>query len=283
MRTVFMRTAQLIVTLAACSSIQNLYADQSSVADGLVEAVGFGTVDTAKTANRTQARLMAKRAAIVDAQRNLLEMIDGVRITSGTTVKDAQLESDIIGNRIKGLLKGAFILKQELTEEDDTYLYEVTMGVCLNASLESCRSRPNLAQIIYESLTKTPVEDQFTATLDSSAPRASSLIVDLGDYQFSPYFDVRLVNASGKEIYGPGQFDPTKGNDWVHWEKSMTAARASAIAGESPFEVSAAGTTLDSDIVLSDEDAERLYSTNANSGNFLEQGKVIFVIKSAGS
>ena len=137
MRTVFMRTAQLIVTLAACSSIQNLYADQSSVADGLVEAVGFGTVDTAKTANRTQARLMAKRAAIVDAQRNLLEMIDGVRITSGTTVKDAQLESDIIGNRIKGLLKGAFILKQELTEEDDTYLYEVTMGVCLNASLES--------------------------------------------------------------------------------------------------------------------------------------------------
>ena len=64
----------------------------------LLSAEGFGFAD-AKRFPESQARLMAVRAAKIDAQRNLLETINGVRVTAGTTVKDMALESDIIGTR----------------------------------------------------------------------------------------------------------------------------------------------------------------------------------------
>ena len=71
------------------------------MADGIASATGLGAVDTAQARNRIQAKLLARRAAFVDAQRNLLEVVEGVRMTSGTTVRDAQFESNIIANRVK--------------------------------------------------------------------------------------------------------------------------------------------------------------------------------------
>ncbi len=266
--------AIFFVLLATCLG---LHADQSLV-EGLVQADGFGTVDTSKTKNRVQAKLMAKRAAVVDAQRNLLEMIEGVRITSGTTVKDAQLESDIIGNRIKGLLKGAFILKQNVAEEDGVYLAEVTLGICLNTAIQDCGGRPTLAQIIYDAIPQTSDENRYKAPADPGAPSATSLIVNLAAFDIEAQFDTRLINRAGKEVYGPGHFNSDTKSDWLHWVTSMEEARGLAISGASPLILPATRVDADSKIVLSDEDAERLYATNLNSGNFLEQGKVIFVI-----
>ncbi len=262
----------LILTLS-----NGIQADQSLV-EGLVQAEGFGTVDTSKTKNRVQAKLMAKRAAVVDAQRNLLEMIEGVRITSGTTVKDAQLESDIVANRIKGFLKGAFILKQNLSEEDDVYLAEVTLAVCLNTAIQDCEARPTLAQIVYDSIPETPAENRYEAQADASVPTATSLIVNLADFDIETQFDTRLISNDGKEVYGPGHFKPATGRDWLHWATSMEEARRLSISGTSPLVLPASRVEPDSKIVLSDQDAQRLYAANLNSGNFLEQGKVIFVI-----
>jgi hypothetical protein len=252
-----------------------------ALTEGLVEATGMGTVDTAKARNKIQAKLLAKRAAIVDAQRNLLEMIEGVRVTSGTTVKDAQLESDLIANRVKGLLKGAFTTSENIIEDGGEYLAEVTLGVCINASLTQCSARPKLSQIIYESLDKPADEEKFQAEPDpSAATGVSGLIVDTSGVEFSPYFDVRLVASDGKEVYGPGHFDVQSGGDWLNWADSLDVAKGNAaVVGDSPLVVTASSLTGESNIMLSDEDAVRVFQANLQNGDFLREGKVILVVQ----
>ena len=55
---------------------------------GIVYAIGYGTANPDLTA--AQKRLLSRRAAMVDAQRNLLEITKGVRITS--VLKTGQAE-----------------------------------------------------------------------------------------------------------------------------------------------------------------------------------------------
>jgi len=54
-----------------------------------------------------QARLLAQRAAIVDAQRRLAERIKGVRLTARTQVRDFVTESDMITTELNAVLVGA--------------------------------------------------------------------------------------------------------------------------------------------------------------------------------
>lgn len=60
-----------------------------------------------------QSRYKAKRAAMLIAQRNLLEAVQGVHIVGSTTVSDGMLEKDEIASNVKGFLKGAIVVKEE--------------------------------------------------------------------------------------------------------------------------------------------------------------------------
>lgn len=252
---------------------------------GVLEAVGMGTVDRTRFKNRVQARIMARRAAVVDGQRNLLEVIEGVRVTSGTTVKDAQLESDIVANRLKGFLQGAYPTNENVIEEDGEILVELTMRVCLNASAQECRGKQTLASVIKASLPETPAEEVFTPEPEELAAEESTLdtpvtglIVDMTSMDFNPFFDVRLVTENGKEVYGPGSVS-TEG-DWLHWSDSVPDASAKTeLIGSAPLTIVPSRTTAEEDIVLSREDANRLYAANNANGDFLSQGKVVFVLK----
>ncbi len=57
--------------------------------------------------SEAQKRLMAKRAARVDALRNLTETIYGVRLDSTTTVRDFVTQSDVIRTRLSAVIQGA--------------------------------------------------------------------------------------------------------------------------------------------------------------------------------
>ena len=87
----------------------------------VIEAVGEGEVNWTRNviratgsgapnpsaANIAVARLGAERAAKVDALRNLLETVKGVRIDSETTVVNAMTQSDVIRSQVQGLVQGA--------------------------------------------------------------------------------------------------------------------------------------------------------------------------------
>ena len=74
-----------------------------------------------------QGRLMAKRAAELDAMRRLLEQIKGLRLNSETLVRDFITESDEIRTRAEGLVIGASVFSEYY--HDDELIAEVTMEV----------------------------------------------------------------------------------------------------------------------------------------------------------
>jgi len=74
-----------------------------------------------------QGRLMAQRAARVEAMRRLLEEIKGLRLTSDTLVRDFITESDEISARADGMVYGAAEVSTYL--HDDELIAEVTMEV----------------------------------------------------------------------------------------------------------------------------------------------------------
>lgn len=64
-------------------------------------------IDDTSAQNDAQKRLMARRAAKVDALRNLTETIYGLQIDSQTTVRDFVTQSDLIRSRVSAVIQGA--------------------------------------------------------------------------------------------------------------------------------------------------------------------------------
>lgn len=103
----------------------------------VAETYGFETVPTATfsafgdgvppldTYSPAQARALAKRAAIADAQRQLATKLFGVKINAKDTVKDAMLKSSVIEARVHGLVKNAAIIDEQYKDG----LYRVEMEI----------------------------------------------------------------------------------------------------------------------------------------------------------
>lgn len=117
---------------------------------GLLTVSGFGTVDPAAYDSRSQGRMMAVRAARVDGQRQLAETLRGVELTAGTTVEEFEVTSDMVATRVRGLIRGAFVLTQDVQEEDDSLVAEVQMAVCLDKRPAVCADRPTLDDLVAE-------------------------------------------------------------------------------------------------------------------------------------
>ena len=96
-----------------------------------VEATGMSILDTERFKNAAQAKAMATRGAVVDAQRNLLETIKGVQVTGETTVENFMTTSDKVTTKVDGVIKGAYMVGNPRTTPDGAV--EVTMRVPLYA------------------------------------------------------------------------------------------------------------------------------------------------------
>lgn len=91
-------------------------APDMSWAEGDIIAIGHG-VPPASSISTAQGKLLAKQAAKVDAQRNLLEQVEGVHVSAKTTVKNFMTESDEIRTQVNGLIAGAEVVSEQ--ELDD--------------------------------------------------------------------------------------------------------------------------------------------------------------------
>lgn len=86
--------------------------------------LGLAQVGTQPGGSLNEKRLMAIRAARMDALRDLTEQIHGIQITSNTTLRDQVLRSDQINGIVSGEIRGA--QTQSITPKG-TDGYEVKM------------------------------------------------------------------------------------------------------------------------------------------------------------
>ena len=117
--------------------------------------------------NPAQARMLAKRAAVVDGYRQLAEAVQGVNVDAETTVENMMVTSDVIHTRVSAMVKGARIVSEEVLPGGG---YQVTMEVGIFGVSNS------VAQAV---LTKPPVQEPFPQPVASVAPAAPVVSVNV--------------------------------------------------------------------------------------------------------
>lgn len=238
----------------------------------MVTADGFGTLPVGRPA--AQAKLMARRAAVVDGQRNLLETIYHLSVDSNTTVENSVLTSDVIQTKMSGILSGARVV----SEEFDSGIYHVVMAVPKYGA-------GSVADMVYRDVVKSnsaePMEMPSADYEDDISDVTSStgytgLIINAKGLPLERTFCPGIFDTNGRAIYGVRNVDPdyavahgvaayAEGEE--AWEK---AEIGNGRAGTNPLIIQAVGlrerTKHQCDVVVSVEDGDRILAENQKSG-----------------
>ncbi|MEK7233272.1 MAG: hypothetical protein AAB268_05620 [Elusimicrobiota bacterium] len=91
--------------------------DQTPNRSSYVEAIGIGASDPTLP-TETQRKALARDAAIVKAQYEMLSMVKGVELEGGITVQRAIETDSSLETKINAVIKGAEILKSEFTADN---------------------------------------------------------------------------------------------------------------------------------------------------------------------
>jgi len=91
-----------------------------------IRATGEAAVDT-EAENKVQGELMAKRAAELDARRKLSEQVQGLLLTSDTSVKNFMAQSDTVRSRMQDYQLGAKLIDAEVKDGKATAEVELDL------------------------------------------------------------------------------------------------------------------------------------------------------------
>ncbi len=154
-----------------------------------VRAVGTGVVDTGNP-NSAQALLMAERAAVVVAQRNLLELVKGVRVDSETRVENFMTDYDVIYTRVQGIVRNA--------RQVGSARYDSVTGV-VEVELEmEIHSPQGLSGALSSALGSTDIS---TASMSPQTreflEQYSGLIIDGGQAGLQPSMYPKIYDENG--------------------------------------------------------------------------------------
>lgn len=245
---------------------------------GVVKATGMGAPPSGMP--QGQARMMARRAAIVDCYRNLAEIVYGVRVDSETLVRNFVTESDVIETKVTGMIKGAQIVSDKQMPDGS---YEVIMVIPLYGK----ESVGNI--ILPEAISQQKVKMEEAGKEIIPLPPApevplegsyTGLIIDARGKGVEPCMSPKIISEDGDEVYGTMKVDPEivieKGI--IGYAHSMGKAKQSWRAGDHPLIIEATGKcgTFKADVLVTQKDAQRIKEANREAG-FLQNLRVTIV------
>ncbi|MFP4474135.1 MAG: LPP20 family lipoprotein [Desulfatibacillaceae bacterium] len=257
--------------------------------EGWLEAVGIG-VPPERHYGKPQARPMALRAARLDAYRNLLEVTNGVRITSETTVRDFATESDVIRSQVEGMVKGAQVVNREYMSDGTV---EVTIRMSLHGGFaqlvlpREVKQVPEVRQVEPEQ-PASPAPAPVPTERSPGSPPAhdggrsyTGLVVDTRGLSARPAMAPRILDEDGREVYGSAyvsrEYAVQQGMSG--YSKELSAAQTNPRVTNNPATVKALRTEGpgNADLVVSNADARMIRGASENL-SFLKKCRVMIVL-----
>jgi len=237
--------------------------------DGYVEAIGIGAPPE-RYLGKPNARPMALRAAKLDAYRNILEVIKGVRVDSNTVVRDFMTENDEIRTSVEGVVRNFTVVNQD-------YMSDGTIEVTVRMNLSGRLSQTVLPKGPEPEPSAAPAPAPAAPTTDS----VTGLVIDARGLAARPAMSPKIVDENGKEVYGSMQVDRQYAiqQGMTGYARDLTAAQSNPRVTSNPLSVK--GIRADGpgkcDIIISNADAAKVRAS-AEAMNYLQKCRVMIVL-----
>ncbi|MBQ6971218.1 MAG: hypothetical protein IJP86_02555 [Synergistaceae bacterium] len=231
--------------------------------DGSVRAIGQGYPP--ENINDSRMEILARRAAVVDLQRNLLETVKGVQVDSRTSISQLALKYDVVETKVSGLISGVEVISEKWDAEKKIY---TVAGQIRNTQLSGVMSE--VARHVIS--LKKPREPKKTGTY-------TGLIIDVRHLGVSQQKFFHLVDEKGSSVYGIEYADKSiqaKDGLFVYFRRVVLTADEKARVGDNPLVIKAqrfAGNG--EDIVIPNSEADKI---RRNKTDFRRECKVIIVM-----
>lgn len=262
-----------------------------------------------------QSKYAANISAKVISQRNMLEVIKGVNITSEATVKNGLDSSEIIKSRVDGVIRGAQIVSTKYNYDTKSSIVtsKLELGKDLlaallsdpsllswnekveqlwnnlyiipraNATTYSIQEKETILKLMKDLRDNGEAKKHFEDILSSMKNDAkyTGLLLDISDLNsFKKALIVKLVDEDGNELYPSNIVSKktlTKRNTSVGYMFGLDDARENKRVFDNPIEMKVKNTYKNklSNIVLNKKQIQQL---NSLDKNILSNAKVILVL-----
>ena len=246
---------------------------------GTITAEGFGTPPMGTYG--AKANIMARRAAVVDAQRNLAEQINGVQVDAETTVANFVVSSDIVKTKVSALIRGAVVVEEHAMPDGS---YRVVMSMPLYGAQGLASAVMPAIRDMTPPMPPPPVISATITTQIQMSGTYTGLIIDASGMGLKPSFSPVIYDTSGRAIYGVSNinYDQAISRGMVGYSASLYDAQTLPRIGGTPLVVRAVAvrggnnSTNPVNVVVSVDDGDRILAANQQS-QMLASGAVVFV------
>jgi len=287
MRPLFLAITFLVTLSAQDDFIGDVFENGSiNYGDRTIQAIGIGFIPE-NVINAGQARRSAMRIAKQDALRQLIEIVNGVNVTSETTVSGAMFD-DVIKTQVQGAIRGARQIGQPkyLSDTSVEVVYEVKMADISRVLLPMAEKAPTLTfddtnVTVSGTVASAPEQQQAGTDTGVKSGGVTGIIIDGTGLGLRPAMSPRILNQGGSVVYGPGQYsrDYAAANGVVGYAKSLDQAKSDTRVQGNPLIIRGASTSGSSsaDVIISNADAGKLAVADGAAG-LLKNCRVIIVL-----
>ena len=250
-----------------------------------IEATGMAVAPTGT--NGAQAKALARRGAMLDLQRNLLEFLVGVQVDAETRMENFMAE-DRVRSEVHGIIRNVETISGEWDGEAYTVKGRIRLGQIrrvIAPKYPEVGATPDV--IIYEDdddeeepapAPKKVIKKKSPAKKNTAKKsRYTGLVIDVRHLPYTPAMTFNVYDAKGRPVYGMNFVSRTNylSSGLCAYFTNINSARGELMVASSPIVAKAVKLGKGNvDIYISNSDAAKVRSS---SPDFRKECKVIVV------
>jgi len=271
-----------------------------------VKVFSEGYIKVIGTSEEGQSYYRAIRAATVVAQRDLLEVLQGLHLYGNTTIRDGMEHSDLIKTTVKGYLKGAMKCGErydpnrgyaqvclKLYIRGKGGLYDIILPLMKDERLLPPAAPAYQPKLIPEVIPSTPATEKKPEV--ASIPKKpkvappselvnphDGLILDVREYNFRPALVNRILTDKNEVVFDPSKIVSSvlleRGCGGFTNDENKAKALLQSWGSNNPMYIMAKSVVKFTDAQVGSDEAAAIFTHNQKT-NFLAQAKVVFLLK----